>query len=187
MLATSASCSGFFVGRPRRPDESLGFSIRDSEAMGRPRRGGRSSSRIAGAASPGRRTVPSGQRIGRLASRVVPRFLRGDGAIGRHRRGGPACSDERSIGRVGHCGEALGRGGAGGESGLRLIDGARHFAPLENLVGTFSVKDTRHGAWDNSQIFWRWRDRPETLKESLSSLDRATEAGSSALLVLVLP
>jgi len=67
------------------------------------------------------------------------------------------------------------------------LENGRHFAPLENLVGTFSVKDTRHGAWDNSQIFWRWRDRPETLKESLSSLDRATEAGSSALLAPVLP
>ncbi|HXN86418.1 MAG TPA: DUF5995 family protein [Candidatus Binataceae bacterium] len=67
------------------------------------------------------------------------------------------------------------------------LENGRHFAPLENLVGTFSVKDTRHAAWDNSQIFWRWRDRPETLKESLSSLDRATEAGSSALLAPVLP
>ena len=67
------------------------------------------------------------------------------------------------------------------------LEHGRHFAPLENLTARFSAKDTRHAAWDNSQIFWRWRDRPEALKESLSSLDRATEAGSSALLVPVLP
>ncbi len=62
-----------------------------------------------------------------------------------------------------------------------------HFAPLENLMATWSYKDTRHAAWDNSQVFWRLRDRPDVLKESLGSLDRAAEAGSSALLVPVMP
>jgi hypothetical protein len=62
-----------------------------------------------------------------------------------------------------------------------------HFAPLENLIATWSVKDIRHTAWDNSQVFWRLRNKPEIQKDSLSSLDRATELTSSALLAPVLP
>ena len=62
-----------------------------------------------------------------------------------------------------------------------------HFLPLENLIASWSVKDVRHLAWDNSQIFWRVRDRPESLKGSFDALDRTSEAGSSALLVPVLP
>ena len=62
-----------------------------------------------------------------------------------------------------------------------------HFALLENLIATWSVKDIRHTAWDNSQVFWRLRRKPEIQRDSLSSLDRATELTSSALLAPVLP
>lgn len=67
------------------------------------------------------------------------------------------------------------------------LENGGHFAPLENLIATWSVKDIRHAAWYNSQVFWRLRNKADIQKDSLSTLDRATELTSSALLAPVLP
>jgi len=67
------------------------------------------------------------------------------------------------------------------------LEKSGHFVPLENLIATWNVKDIRNAAWDNSQIFWRLRNKPEIQKDSFSSLDRATELTSSVLLAPVLP
>lgn len=67
------------------------------------------------------------------------------------------------------------------------IEKGGHLVPLENLIASWSTKDIRHAAWDNSQVFWRLRDRPQLQRESLDTLDRATELTGSALLAPMLP
>jgi hypothetical protein len=52
-----------------------------------------------------------------------------------------------------------------------VLDTDRRLAPVENVVGDWSIKDARAAAWVRARAIWQMRSEPELERDYLDSLD----------------